>query len=257
MVSSKKVKKAKKNPSKQKKGKFVKRRSSSNSSLRKLQAEFISSTSHQFFTPLTTILSSVELLEYYIKNENYTRQQEIINKIKRSIANLTHTLEGITNLYKYHSLKQKLNLKNIPIRKFVNDLLEEVVVNIGDSILIIVNIEPELNTIYCDEFILKQILLNLIHNAVKFSPDGGQIRFDIKKRKNGIEFSVKDEGIGIAKSDLRKLFNPFFRGKNATTIPGAGLGLAIVKNLSQLLKAKIQCVSNQKEGTEFKVLVPN
>ena len=257
MKNSKKTNRAKNNPSSQKKERPERKTSSANSSLRKLQAEFISSTSHQFFTPLATIQSSVELLEYYIKNENYTRQQEIINKIKRSIANLTHTLEGITNLYKYHSLKQKLNLKNIPIRKFVNDLLEEVVVNIGGSHLILVNIEPDLNMIYCDEFILKQILLNLINNAVKFSPQGGQIRFDIQKKKKSIEFSVKDEGIGIAKSDLKKLFNPFYRGKNAATIPGVGLGLAIVKNLSQLLKAKIQCISNLKEGTEFKVLVPN
>lgn len=257
MVNSKKIKKAKKYPSKQKEEKIVKRKSSANSYLRKLQAEFISSTSHQFFTPLSTIQSSVELLEYYIKNENYSRQQEIINKIKRSIVNLTNTLEGITNLYKYNSLKQKLNLKNIPVRKFVNDLLEEVVVNIGESHLIIVNIEPDLNTIYCDEFIVKQILLNLINNAVKFSPEGGQIRFEIKKNKKRIEFSVKDEGIGIAKSDLKKLFKPFYRGKNATTIPGAGLGLAIVKNLSQLLNAKIQCISNLKEGTEFKVFIPN
>ncbi len=257
MKNSKKTNRAKNNPSSQKKERPERKTSSANSSLRKLQAEFISSTSHQFFTPLATIQSSVELLEYYIKNENYTRQQEIINKIKRSIANLTHTLEGITNLYKYHSLKQKLNLKNIPIRKFVNDLLEEVVVNIGGSHLILVNIEPGLNMIYSDEFILKQILLNLINNAVKFSPQGGQIRFDIQKKKKIIVFSVKDEGIGIAKSDLKKLFNPFHRGKNAATIPGVGLGLAIVKNLSQLLKAKIQCISNLKEGTEFKVLIPN
>lgn len=257
MGNSKKINKAKNNLSRRNKGKLVKRRSSANSSLRKLQAEFISSTSHQFLTPLSTIQSSVELLEYYIKKENYTRQQEIINKIKRSIVNLTETLEGITSLYKYSSLKQKLNLKNISIRKFINDLLEEVVVNIGDSHLIIVNIEPDLNSINCDEFIIKQILLNLINNAVKFSPEGGQIKLDIKKRKKRIEFSVKDEGVGIAKSDLKKLYNPFYRGKNAAAIPGAGLGLAIVKNLTQLLDAKIKCISNLNEGTEFRIFIPN
>jgi len=257
MKNSKESGKAKNNPSKRNNRKPVKRKGSTNSTLRKLQAEFISSTSHQFFTPLSTIQSSVELLEYYIKKENYSRQQEIINKIKRAIVNLTKTLEGITTIYKYSSLKQKLNLKEIYTRRFINDLLEEVVVNIGESHLIIVNIEPELNSIISDEFLLKQILLNLINNAVKFSPQGGQIRLDLRKRKKGIEISVKDEGVGIAKSDIKKLFDPFYRGKNAAGIPGAGLGLSVVKNFTQLLGAKVNCTSNLKEGTEFKVLVPD
>ena len=257
MKNSKINNKGGKNPSTVNNRKLVKRKSPANSSLRKLQAEFISSTSHQFFTPLSTLQSSVELLEYYIKKENYTRQQEIISKIKRAIVNLTQTLEGITTLYKYSSLKQKLNLKEIYTRRFINDLLEEIVVNIGESHLIIVNIEPDVNLIISDEFLLKQILLNLINNAVKFSPEGGQIRLDLKKRNKKIEISVKDEGVGIAKSDIKKLFHPFYRGNNAAGIPGAGLGLAIVKNFTQLLGAKVNCTSNLKEGTEFKILIPD
>jgi signal transduction histidine kinase len=235
-----------------KKIKISKKTNPGNIGFKKLQSEFISSTSHQFRTPLSTIQSSVELLEFYIKKENTTRQLEIIDKIKRSIISLTDTLEKITALYKYNSLKEELNLKKFDLRKLMNELLEEVVVNISDSHLIGVNIEPELKAIRCDGFIVKQILLNLINNAVKFSPQGGQIKIDVNRNKRWIEFSVRDEGIGIAKNDLKKLFQPFFRGRNSGTIPGVGLGLAIVKNLTKMHKGQIECASKLNEGTEFK-----
>lgn len=225
--------------------------------LKKLQSEFITSTSHQFLTPLSTLNSSIELLEYYITKENFNRQREIIDRIKKSITILTETLSRITEFYKYNSVKQKINYKKIHIRKFINDLLQEIAVIIGNSHIIIVNIQNELNNIVSDEFILKQILLNLINNAVKFSPAGGQIRLDISKDQNEIKFSIKDEGIGISKNDLKKLFEPFFRGVNAISIPGVGLGLTIVKKFTGLINAKIICFSNLNEGSEFILLIPN
>ena len=227
----------------------------SSKGIKKLQSEFISSTSHQFRTPLSTLQSSVELLEFYIKKGNTARQQEIIEKIKRSIIFLTDTLEKITALYKYNSLKEKPNFKKIDLRKLINELLEEVVVNISDSHLIGVSIEPGLKAIRCDGFIIKQILLNLINNAVKFSPQGGQIKIDVNRNKGWIEFSVRDEGIGINKNDLKKLFQPFFRGRNSGNIPGVGLGLTIVKNLTKMHGGRIECASKLNEGTEFKLRI--
>lgn len=228
-----------------------------NPAIKKIVSEFISATSHQFRTPLATIQSSLDLLEYYIKKENTSRQKEIIDKIKRSISFLTETLERITTLYRYNSSKQKLNLKKIIVRKFVNELLEEAVINFERSHLILVNVDDDVIAIKCDEFIIKQILLNLIDNAVKFSPKGGQIRLDIRNVKsNKIEFSVRDEGIGIAKEDLKNLFKPFFRGKNAASIPGVGLGLSIIERLAKIHKAKLECNSTLNLGTEIKVRIP-
>lgn len=225
--------------------------------LKKLQSEFITSTSHQFLTPLATLNSSIELLEFYITKENFNRQQEIIDRIKKSITILTETLSRITEFYKFHSVKQKINYKRIHIRKFINELLQEIAVIIGDSHIIIVNIQNELNNLVSDEFILKQILLNLINNAVKFSPVGGQIRLDISEYQTELKFSIKDEGIGIAKNDLKKLFEPFYRGENAISIPGVGLGLTIVKKYTGMINAKIKCSSKVDEGSEFILLIPN
>ncbi len=221
-----------------------------------LQAEFIASTSHQFRTPLSTLQSSVELLAYYIQKENLLRQQEVLNRIKKSIDNLTETLDRITEFYKYNVIRRKLQLVSIDVRKFTNSLIEEVAVNLSNSHILIVNIDDNIKEIVCDEFILKQIILNLINNAIKFSPDGGQIRLEIRLFVKKLEFTVKDEGIGISKQDLKKLFEPFFRCENAATIPGVGLGLTIVKNFTGIIGGKIKCSSILNEGSEFKLLIP-
>lgn len=224
--------------------------------MRKFQSDFITSTSHQFRTPLATFQSSIELLEYYVNEGNADRQLETIQKIKRTLRYLNTTIENITTLYKHTSSKQKLSFKSINLQKFSNELLDELVFSISQTHFILINIEPELIEITSDEFVLKQILLNLIHNAIKFSPNGGQIKLEILRTGKYIEFVVKDEGIGIDKDDLKKIFTPFTRGKNATSIPGAGLGLAIVRNLARLLKAKIDCTSKLNEGSTFRVRIP-
>jgi signal transduction histidine kinase len=224
--------------------------------VRNFQSDFISATSHQLRTPLATFQSSIELLEYYMKEGNLIRQKETIVKIRKTLRYLTSTIENITTLYKNTISKQKLVLKEIDIRKFTNDLLEEIVISLGDKHLIYVNLESGVGKIISDEFILKQILINLIHNSVKFSPKGGQIKLIISNSDTYIEFLIKDEGIGIEKKDMIKIFNPFFRGKNALPIPGAGLGLAIVKKMTRILKAKIECTSKINIGTEFKLRIP-
>ncbi|NMB81811.1 MAG: sensor histidine kinase, partial [Ignavibacteria bacterium] len=83
------------------------------------------------------------------------------------------------------------------------------------------------------------------------------IRLDVSKNQKEIQFSIKDEGIGISKNDLKKLFEPFFRGENAVSIPGIGLGLTIVKKFTGLINAKVKCLSKINEGSEFILLIPD
>lgn len=219
-----------------------------------LNKEFLSTISHQLRTPLSTILSSVELLELYTIKKNVVRQLQILNKIKNTVINLRIVIDNITNLYK--SENQKLNIKKIDLRKFINELIEEVMIEAKENHLINVNIEYEGKYINADEFVLKQILMNLFLNSIKFSPEGGQILLSIKKENKYIEFSIRDEGIGIDEKEIKNLFKPFYRAKNAVDIPGFGLGLAIVKKLLKLHKGKIQCLSSLNRGAEFRVLIP-
>jgi len=225
-------------------------------SLKKLQYEFISSTAHQLRTPIASIQSSFDVLELYIIKENTARQMQAVHKIKKSLVGLTNTLDRITTLYKNELVKQKLDIIRIEPHKFFNDLLDEVIIFSGETCLINISIEVSKKYIYADEFVLKQILLNLIGNSVKFSPQGGQIRLTVNADKKILRISIKDEGIGINKNDLINLYQPFFRGKNVSMIPGDGLGLAIVKKLCFLHKAKITCESELNKGTEFMISIP-
>ena len=120
---------------------------------KKLQTEFVTATSHQFRTPLSTIRSSIDLLELYVKKGNTSRQIEILEKLKRTTDYLTEMVEKITAIYKYDPAAQKPNIKKVDIRKFVNDLLEDVVIHIGDAHFINSSIDSSISVFYCDEFI--------------------------------------------------------------------------------------------------------
>jgi len=224
--------------------------------LKKFQYEFISSTSHQLRTPIASIQSSLDVLELYINKGNPARQKEVLGKIKKSISGLRDTLERVTILYKNELVKPKLNIQKLEPHKFFNDLLDELMIASNETCLININFEIAEKHIYADEFILKQILLNLVNNAIKFSNKEGQIRLLIKSQKNNILVSIKDEGIGIEKKDMKNLFRPFYRGSNASLIPGDGLGLAIVKKLCTIHKIKIELTSEPNKGAEFILTIP-
>ena len=223
---------------------------------KKIQYEFLSSISHQLRTPIATVQSSLELLEMYIRTNNPARQNQTMNKIKRNLAGLNETLERITSLYKYNIIDQKLKSVKIDPHKFTSELLEEVLVQSDSSHLLNVNIDAKVKYIRADEFVLKQIMLNLVFNAIKYSPEGSQVLIQVKSDNQNVAISVKDEGTGINKSDMKNLYMPFFRGKNSASVPGVGLGLAIVKKLSSLHKIKIVCLSEPDNGTEFILKIP-
>jgi signal transduction histidine kinase len=232
------------------------RKDSPKKTLKKIQAEFINSVSHQFRTPLATLQSSIDLLEYYFDIENRRRRDDTLVKMKKTIHYLIESLDNITILYKYSIPKQQLLLRKINLRKYLDNLLQEVVIGISDTHYLSININPGIDSIICDEFVLNQILVNLISNAIKYSPNGGQIRLDIVRQNKFVEFTLKDEGIGIDKNDLKKIFMPFCRGKNTTSIPGIGMGLAIVKSMVELLNGRIACVSTKDKGSEFIIRLP-
>ncbi|MDH7605058.1 MAG: HAMP domain-containing sensor histidine kinase, partial [Melioribacter sp.] len=215
---------------------------------------FLSITSHQLRTPLSTILSSVDLLELYIKKKNTARQLQVLNKIKNSILYLRNVIDNITELYKNETIKP--NIQKIDIRKFVNDVIEEIIIEAKEKHLINVHIDDTIKQFNGDEFILKQILVNLFLNSIKFSPEGGQILLSVKKTGNFLNFSIRDEGIGVDEKEIKNLFKPFYRGKNVENIPGFGLGLAIVYKLVKLHKGKIKITSSLNKGTEVNVLIP-
>lgn len=225
--------------------------------LGQLKARFVTMASHEFRTPLSTILSSVNLIEKYEAEVDRDKRLKHIQRVKSAISNLTETLNDILSLSKLEEGKVGVD----PVTFDLNELVEE---SVQDIELIKKNgqvirhnglqsINPLMRT---DKKILKNLLINLLSNAVKYSPENKEIMLNTNIEPGWLHIEVIDQGIGIPEKDQKHLFERFFRAENATMIQGTGLGLSIVKKYLDLLGGRISFRSKLEEGTTFRVEVP-
>ncbi len=223
--------------------------------LNDMKSRFVSMASHEFRTPLSTILSSVTLLSKYITSEEQTRRDKHIDRIKSSVTNLTDILNEFLSLGKIEDGKVEPRWTEFSVQEHVGTVIKqmETICKTGQKIVYehtgadIVELDPSL---------LKNIFINLISNAIKFSPEQKPIRVSTTVDEKGININIKDEGLGISKEDQEHLFERFFRGNNVTNIQGTGLGLHIVSRYVQLMNGTIECSSELESGTEFKIFFP-
>ena len=224
--------------------------------LNDLKSRFVSMVSHEFRTPLATILSSLALAKKYIENNDLEKQEKHIERIKNSVNNLTDMLNDVLSLSKLEEGKFVINPEEIDIIEFVNDVLQEIqpIAKKGQTL----NYQHKSSTIFVtiDKKILRHILFNLVTNAVKFSPEEKPILIQTSIENNYFQLTVKDEGIGISADDQKHLFESFFRAQNAVNIQGTGLGLNIISRYVDLFNGTIHLVSKLEEGTTFTINLP-
>jgi len=221
-----------------------------------LKTKFISIASHEFRTPLTTVLSSTELLERYGRNweiDKYTKQTE---RIKKSVNYLTHLMDDVLTISRADSGKTSFNPKPIEFKKFCQSILDDIRALMTEKHELEFNYNVYKSILYVDEKLLKHILVNLLSNAIKYSVDGGKIVFEISLTSNVLQFIISDSGIGIPEEDQSNLFEPFNRGKNVKDIHGTGLGMSIVKRSVDLHKGSVSFISKVGFGTTFTVKIP-
>jgi PAS domain S-box-containing protein len=223
--------------------------------LNDLKSTFISMVSHEYRTPLTAILSSAELLELFGSDMNYEEKQEYYDKIKKAVGFLTDLLNDVLLLNRKESGRLDFSPVEFELINFCRELIKES--SLGDDHRIIFNSNVESQDVYMDNKLCKYILSNLINNALKYSPDNSSVEFNISYNDRTVNFEVIDQGIGIAEHDQARLFDPFFRAKNAAGVPGSGLGLSIVKNCVELHKGELSFESRLNEGTTFRVSLPS
>jgi PAS domain S-box-containing protein len=222
-----------------------------------LKSRFVSMASHEFRTPLSTILSSATLVSRYEQNDQADKRAKHIERIKKAVENMTGILNDFLSLSKLE--EGKTNLQKVKIN--ISDICEETL----DSIQIIKKKDQQIiyfhksatESIVTDKNILKNILFNLLSNAIKYSDEGSKIECHIESDANYTIFTVKDEGIGIPEAEQKFMYERFYRASNAENIQGTGLGLNIVKSYLDLLKGDIDFESIQGIGTTFKVRIPN
>jgi len=220
-----------------------------------LKSRFVSMASHEFRTPLTTMMSSLSLVTKYGEMNDKDNQQKHVNKIKTSINNLTDILNDFLSVSKLEEGKIDNIPEEININAFIADVTNEMQPMTCESQKLIQEHEGN-EVVLIDKKLLKNVLFNLISNAIKFSPDGGEIRIRTVIKSDTIEISVSDNGIGISEADQKHLFERFFRGHNAAHIQGTGLGLNIVAKYAELMGGIINVESEENKGTTFIITIP-
>ena len=242
--------------------------------LSQMKSDFISVVSHEFRTPLTTIQSASELLEYY----EWTKEEQVeqLHQIQSEVKHMTDLMEDVLFLSRANANKAKLNITKFDLADFCKRLLVQMKKTFAEnytlhSFLHILpneiaiqnfHIENELPivSVNMDEKLLRQIITNLITNAIKYSHQNTTIEFkvtvDFSVSSPNVSFVISDRGIGIPEEDLEHLFSAFHRGKNVGILPGTGLGLSIVKNCIDIHNGTIAVNSKLNVGTEFTVTLP-
>ena len=219
-----------------------------------LKSRFVSMASHEFRTPLTSILASAGLIDMYRERGQLDKQIKHVERIKSSVDNLTSILNDFLSLEKLES--GKINLKTMPVDflSFISELREEV--SLMRKNQIIEHRHEGGNMVDIDPHLVKNILLNLLSNAIKYSPENKAVQLITEKKDGRLKIQVVDHGIGIPAEEQEELFSRFFRASNATTIQGTGLGLTIVKRYVDLMNGSISFISRENQGTTFEVEIP-
>jgi PAS domain S-box-containing protein len=224
--------------------------------LSEMKSRFVSTASHEFRTPLSTILSSLALLEHYSAPEHEAKKRKHFERIESSVKNLTDILDRFLSLEKLEQGRVEVNAVDFNLCEFVKEITEEMEETAKRNNLHIRFSYTGTEDVCQDKKILRNVLLNLISNALKYSRKDKEIFVDVVEKDGQVTISVKDKGIGIPEDAQIELFSKFFRASNAMNIQGTGLGLSIVKKYVELLNGTIHFTSKINEGTTFVVSFP-
>lgn len=215
-----------------------------------LKTRFVSMASHEFRTPLTSILGSATLIEKYTKAEDQPKREQHINRIKSSVSHLTEILEEFLSVGKLEDGKLEIHTSEFAIRPFLLDIISDFSTY---RQTIFLELEEDFSCIQ-DASVLRKVIFNGLSNALKFSEK--EIVMQVEVKDDQVSITIIDQGIGISEEDQQHLFERFFRGGNATVIQGTGLGLHLVDRYMRLLGGKVEIKSEINKGTELHLQFP-
>ncbi len=224
--------------------------------LSSLKSRFVSMASHEFRTPLSTILSSASLVAKYTGAEEQDKREKHIQRIKSSVNNLTDILNEFLSIGKIEDGKIVAHYSEFNVKQLISNICSELQgIMKSDQQIKYTHNGNEIITL--DPTLFRNVVINLLSNAVKFSPEQSVILISTAVSPNNIVLRVKDNGIGISEEDQQHLFERFFRGTNVINIAGTGLGLHIVGKYIELMNGTINFKSQLEEGTEFIITFDN
>jgi PAS domain S-box-containing protein len=232
--------------------------------LGELKSRIITTISHEFRTPLTTILGSAELIKNYGQKWTEDKKLKHFQRIEESVEHITKLLNDVILIGQAEAGQLGFNPSQIDVVATIRQIFEELQRSSesqqeegkGTVPTLVFASQCEEAQANLDENLLRQIITNLASNAVKYSPKGGLVRLDLVCQEDQAIFRIQDEGIGIPPEDRERVFETFYRASNAGTIQGAGLGLAIAKKCVDLLEGQVLLQTEVGVGTTFTVMLP-
>ncbi|MDJ0678704.1 MAG: PAS domain S-box protein [Xenococcaceae cyanobacterium MO_167.B52] len=222
-----------------------------------IKTRFFSMASHEFRTPLSTVLAAAQLMENSPNIwQDSPKRLRNLHRIQNSVKHMVQLLDDILTINRAETGKLEFNPKPLPLKQFCRQCVEEMQLSAGSKhIITFVAPTQEVHALL-DEKLLRSILANLLSNGIKYSPQGGQILVSLEFTLDNIQIRIQDQGIGIAPEDQARLFQPFHRGQNVRRIPGTGLGLVVVQKCIDLHGGTINIASEQDQGTIVTVTLP-
>lgn len=226
--------------------------------LNDLKTKLLSMASHEFRTPLTTVIMATDMLETFGNTLTSKQKVNFLSRIKVATELMTELMDEVLQYNRIDAGVETLELEEVDLGRFCADLVDEIRLISDHDHDLIFQMDPAVaGEIYeADPHFLRQILSNLLSNAVKYSPRGGSVKLILNTGDGQVSFRVEDEGLGIPKGDLEYLFDAFKRGSNVRAIKGTGLGLAIVKKYVEMYKGEIRVESEINRGSAFNVSLP-
>ena len=224
--------------------------------LNDLKTKFLSLVSHEFKTPLSSILTSATLISKYQLSDQQSKRDKHLDTIKNKVKYLDTILTDFLSVERLESGKVNYKFTTFPLSKLVNEVIYDanMLLKTGQNIRYPDNIDDVI--IDFDEKILELILSNLIHNAIKYSPEYAPIDIQVEHNKKMVTLKVIDQGMGIPKEEQKYIFNRYFRAENALLTQGTGIGLNIVKGHLENLGGSIEFTSEENMGSTFSIQLP-
>lgn len=221
----------------------------------RMKSDFISLASHQLRTPLSAIKTYSHMLIDGYMGEVTGAQKKSLRTIVSAANRMNELISTLLNITRLESGNVSVSLKAVDVVRLAEEVKKEHILSANDK-EIKLTLEcksPNLSTIQTDTLLFKEVLSNLISNAIKYTPEGGEVEIGVKNRRYDVLFTVKDTGMGIPKYSQEQIFTKFFRAHNVVRqeTSGTGLGLYLVKGLVDALGGKIWFESHEHKGTTF------
>jgi signal transduction histidine kinase len=231
--------------------------------INQLRSDLIATASHEFRTPLTVISSSAEVIDHYSDRLSSDKKKIHLQRIQSSVNHMVNLLDDVLMINQCEENKLEFNPRTIDLVAFCENIIEDLQLSIKDHQIVFkplqIGIVQRILTsliIQGDPKLIRQILTNLLTNAIKYSPKGGNIYLHLRAKESKVILQIQDHGIGIPLADQSQIFDSFYRAKNVDTISGTGLGLAIVKKCVELHQGTITLSSQEGKGTVFTITLP-